>query len=129
MYHSLAPPQSLPSQKKAWLPNKVWLSGGRVVINKRTQYAHLHKGKVHGRGFFMDRRALIRGRRYNANFWMTNSWLPQWPAQQHPFSWLIERFWPVPTWPEDWRAYLGPIRASGAAAGEVAARPDELQPQ
>jgi len=84
---------------------------------------------VHGRGFFMDRRALIRGRRYNANFWMTNSWLPQWPAQQHPFEWLIERFWPVPTWPEDWRAYLGPIRASGAAAGEVAARPDELQPQ
>lgn len=30
---------------------KTWLGGGRVVVNKKTWYAHLHKGKTYGRGY------------------------------------------------------------------------------
>jgi len=81
------------------LGNKVWLSGGRVVINKKTSYCHWHKGKEHGRGYFLDRRRLIRGRRYHIDYWMNDKW----PKQIHPYSWLIDKFWPVPTWPENWK--------------------------
>ena len=111
------------------LGNKVWLSGGRVVVNKGTQYAHLHKGQQYGRGFFLDRRLMVRGREHHARFFLSNAWLPQWPTQVHPYEWLIDHFWPVPTWTETWRedvrAYLGSVSASGAAAGEMAAGPDE----
>ena len=30
---------------------KAWLSGGRVIRNKKTWYAHLHKGRQYGRGY------------------------------------------------------------------------------
>lgn len=75
---------------------KIWLSGGRVVINKHTWYAHLHKGKEFGRGYFIDKREFGRGSRYCIWFWMTNQ---QFPGQIRDFKWLIEKFWPVPTWP------------------------------
>ena len=90
------------------LGNKVWLSGGKVMVNKNTQYAHWHKGKENGRGYFIDRRGLQRGREYNTKFWMTNQWLPQWPKQEHPFEWLIDYFWPVPTWEPNWRETENP---------------------
>jgi glycosyltransferase involved in cell wall biosynthesis len=96
-----------PLQSEGWgtfvlepeeLGNKVWLSGGRVIINKKTQYAHWHKGK-NGRGYFIDRRGLLHGREFNIDYWMNNRWL----KAIHPFSWLIDKFWPVPTWPTDWK--------------------------
>lgn len=89
------------------LGNKVWLSGGKVMINKKLWYAHWHKGKEHGRGYFIDRRNLIRGRVFNVDFWMNNKWIPDWPKQEHPFEWLIEHFWPVPGWPNDWKKING----------------------
>jgi len=85
------------------LGNKVWLSGGKVMVNKKCWYAHLHKGKANGRGYFMDRRELIRGRRYHTEFFMNNKWLSYWPKRVHRYDWLIDHFWPVPTWPENWQ--------------------------
>jgi glycosyltransferase involved in cell wall biosynthesis len=77
---------------------KAWLSGGRVMVNKKTWYAHLHKGKVFGRGYFIDNRDLIRGNN-NIKKWLTNE---AWPGKQTlPLSWLIERFWPMPTWNDE----------------------------
>jgi len=35
---------------------KCWLSGGRVIRNKKTWYAHLHKGKKYGRGWPLRKR-------------------------------------------------------------------------
>lgn len=84
------------------LGNKVWLSGGRVIINKKTQYAHWHKGKENGRGYFINRRELIRGRRYHIDYWMNDRWM-QSGKQVRPYSWLIDHFWPVPGWPENWK--------------------------
>lgn len=75
--------------------NKVWLSGGRVVINKKTWYAHLHKGKEYGRGYFIDKRHMSRGSRYCVWYWMNNAWADR----QHDLRWLVEKFWPVPSWP------------------------------
>jgi len=78
---------------------KTWLGGGEVKINKRCWYAHLHKGKKYGRGYFLSKRSWHDGARYSADFWVNN----RWPERKHDFEWLLERFWPVPTWPEDWR--------------------------
>jgi glycosyltransferase involved in cell wall biosynthesis len=83
---------------------KYWLKGGQVKVNKNTWYAHLFKNlnyytniaKVRDRGYKKDILA-------NAGWeWTTKHWLNnEEKGIIHPFSWLLEKFWPVPTWPED----------------------------
>lgn len=88
---------------------KAWLSGGRVMTNKLAWYAHLHKGKTHGRGYRLDGSWLEIGASYTRR-WLTNS---AWgPKQTLPFEWLIERFWPLPGWPADWRDQIGRLAAA-----------------
>jgi SAM-dependent methyltransferase/glycosyltransferase involved in cell wall biosynthesis len=74
---------------------KCWLSGGRVITNKKTWYAHLHKTK--GRGYSLEGNQIEKGAAYTKR-WLTNT---AWHKQTLPFTWLIEKFWPVPNWPED----------------------------
>jgi hypothetical protein len=76
---------------------KCWLSGGRGVINKNATYWHLHKGRKYGRGYRLAESELVQG----ANF--TKRWLVDaaWDKQTLPLRWLIEKFAPMPTWPED----------------------------
>lgn len=76
---------------------KTWLGGGAVKVNKNTFYAHLHKGSTFGRGYKVSKSSWDRGLKYSADLWVNN----RWPGRIHDFSWLVERFWPVPTWPED----------------------------
>jgi hypothetical protein len=76
---------------------KTWLSGGKEMVNKKTWYAHLHKGKQWGRGYPIGKGELERGNAYSVDYWMNN----RWPNRIHDIEWLVERFWPVPTWPED----------------------------
>lgn len=80
--------------------NKTWLGGGRVVINKKNGiwYAHLHKGSKHGRMYPQDGKEVNEGKKYSAWYWMTN----QWEGRKYDFEWLIEKFWPIPTWDEHW---------------------------
>lgn len=81
---------------------KSWLSGGKVMVNKKVWYAHLHKGKKYGRGYNLDHGQLPIGARYTKK-WMINQ---AWDKQTIPFHELIERFWPLPGWPEDWKDQL-----------------------
>lgn len=67
------------------------------MVNKRTFYAHLYKGRKHGRGYSFDGARQAEGKALCMDFWMRD----RWPARVHDLRWLIERFWPVPTWPED----------------------------
>jgi|TARA_Y100000034_G_scaffold19875_1_gene22599 glycosyltransferase involved in cell wall biosynthesis len=87
---------------------KTWLSGGRVVRNKKTWYAHLHKGKKYGRGYNLDEKQLRKGATA-VNRWMVDY---KWHKQIHPFEWLIEKFMPVPTWPEDRDLWKPKVRKS-----------------
>jgi glycosyltransferase involved in cell wall biosynthesis len=87
------------SQEPQEIGNKTWLGGGRLVVNKKTWYAHLHKGTRYGRGYFMSKAEVVSGHGYSARYWMEN----QWPDRVHDIEWLIDKFWPVPTWPEDWQ--------------------------
>ena len=34
-----------------------------------------------------------------ANYWMRNKW----GERKHDIDWFIEKFMPMPTWPENWR--------------------------
>jgi hypothetical protein len=85
---------------------KTWLSGGRVVVNKNTHYAHLHKGKQYGTGYGFSNQKWRewaeekeRARLFCVDHWMNN----RWEERKHDIDWLIDKFWPVPGWPEDWR--------------------------
>ena len=85
---------------------KVWLSGGKVMVNKKTWYAHLWKGEGYRRlhmermGFAYTRVGMKerkKGNAYSIDYWFNN----RWPERIHDLSWLVDRFWPVPSWPED----------------------------
>jgi len=47
----------------------------------------------------MSMQDINRSYLWTANHWMRN----RWPQAVHKLEWLIDRFWPVPTWPENWR--------------------------
>jgi glycosyltransferase involved in cell wall biosynthesis len=78
---------------------KTWLSGGRVIVNKTVWYAHLRKGRRWGRMYFMDKHKVNNGHRYSADYWINN----RWPKQTRKFEWIIDKFWPVPSWSENWK--------------------------
>jgi len=77
---------------------KSWLGGGKVMVNKKTWYAHMHQ-EVQDKGFHMGFREAKPTYLYTANYWMGNHW----GDRIHDLSWLIEKFWPIPTWPDDWK--------------------------
>ena len=71
---------------------KAWLSGGRVIRNKNTWYAHWYKGKH--RGYSLKQDVTVE-----RNFVM--NWMEMkkaWEKQTIPIAWLIDRFSPVPGW-------------------------------
>jgi len=76
---------------------RTWLGGGRLIVNKKTWYAHLHKGKQYGRGYFIAKAETTAGNAYSVDYWMNN----RWEDRIHDIAWLVEKFWPVPGWPED----------------------------
>ncbi|OGH53153.1 MAG: hypothetical protein A3G15_02180 [Candidatus Levybacteria bacterium RIFCSPLOWO2_12_FULL_40_10] len=79
---------------------KYWLKGSQVKIIKKTWYAHLTKMKRHYQaGLFTKKHKnnLAKNRTWASKHWMNN----EEQGLINPISWLIEKFWPVPTWPED----------------------------
>lgn len=74
--------------------NKAWLSGGRVVTNKKTWYAHWHKDR---RGYSLDDAENTKAIEFSRK-WLNDA--SGWKKQTKPFSWLIDHFNP-PGW-EDW---------------------------
>lgn len=94
------------------ISNKAWLSGGRVVVNKKTWYAHLHKGKKYGTGYGFTTKQWEKwaelhekGRQFCIDYWMTTQ------DYEHDFEWLLNKFWnfagsKIPTWPENWKEQI-----------------------
>jgi hypothetical protein len=85
---------------------KCWLSGGEVKINKKTWYAHWHKGKkpdgTNVRNYYLDKRELVKTNEY-VNRWMKEK---VWHKQIHDFQWLLDKFKPVPGWVDDWSIHV-----------------------
>ena len=75
---------------------KAWLSGGRVMVNKKTWYAHLHKGSKYGRGYSIGgEQRPIASKAMRA--WVKNN---AWDKQTIDFSSLVEYF-KFPEWTEE----------------------------
>jgi|SRR3989344_220170 len=88
--------------------NRTWLGGGRCVVNKKTWYAHLHKGS-RGKNYGFSNAQYTKfyenkefGRKNCIDYWINNKWA----ERKYDFDWLIEKFWPVPGWPENWKEQL-----------------------
>lgn len=78
---------------------KTWLSGGRVVVNHLTWYAHLFRTQGKDFGFPYENKTGPEAKRLVREKFFDNKW----EGQIYPLSWLLERFWPVPGWSEDAR--------------------------
>lgn len=72
---------------------KTWLSGGRVIINKKTWYAHLFRTQGGDFGFPYPNPGIQKAREYSRELWFKNKW----DKAIHPLSWLIDKFNP-PGW-------------------------------
>lgn len=88
------------------LSNTVWLSGGRVVVDKGSWYAHFHKGR-RGKGYGFSREQYRKfmadkekARRYAMGYWLTTK------DFKYDWEWLMDKFHPVPTWPENWKEQI-----------------------
>lgn len=77
---------------------KTRLHGGRVITNKNTYYAHLHKGPIYGRMYYMPRQQTRECNAYSYDYWVNK--------HKDLFIKTIEQFWPLPNWPENWREQL-----------------------
>lgn len=88
------------AQEAQEIGNKTWLGGGAVKVNKKTWYAHLHKGRHYGRMYRFSDTENVRGVNWSAEYWMNN----RWPGKIHDIAWLVnEKFPGMPTWPADWQ--------------------------
>jgi len=83
---------------------KYWLGGGSIKVNKLTWYAHLFKNSRYYKevGGVNSWKHKVNIKSKGSWEWATKHWLSgKEPNMIHKFPWLVEKFWPVPTWPED----------------------------
>ncbi|KKR67207.1 MAG: hypothetical protein UU10_C0051G0005 [Parcubacteria group bacterium GW2011_GWF1_40_6] len=75
---------------------KTWLSGGRVLVNHKTWYAHMFRTQGGDFGFpYPQPSGEVAKTKQGVQdlFWGN-----KWDRAMHPLSWLVGRFWPVPGW-------------------------------
>ena len=78
---------------------KTWLSGGKVLVNHKTWYAHMFRTQGGDFGFPWPTsgRAVRETKKKTWEMFFGN----RWPLQKKPVSWLVERFWPVKGWTDE----------------------------
>jgi hypothetical protein len=77
---------------------KSWLSGGRVVVNKKTWFSHMFRtqGGDFGFPYPQSGRQVEHARKYSKELFREGKW----KGMKYPLSWLIKKFAPVPGWDE-----------------------------
>src|SRR3990167_503640 len=78
---------------------KTWLSGGRVLVNHSTWYAHLFRTQGGDFGFPWS----LSGKdvKKTKNNVRDLFWENKWSKQKYTLKWLIKKFWPVNGWTEE----------------------------
>jgi hypothetical protein len=78
---------------------KTWLSGGQVLVNHNTWYAHMFRtqGGDFGFPYPMSPKDQDKAKSFARDLFFNNKW----DKQIHPLSWLVEKFWPVKGWTEE----------------------------
>jgi cephalosporin hydroxylase len=72
---------------------KAWLSGGRLVVNKKTWFAHWFRGSDGGFPYKIHQSDVDKARQRAENLWLNDKW----ELQKRPFKWMLEKFNP-PSW-------------------------------
>ncbi|OGH16352.1 MAG: hypothetical protein A3C30_03165 [Candidatus Levybacteria bacterium RIFCSPHIGHO2_02_FULL_40_18] len=75
---------------------KTWLSGGRVLVNHKTWYAHMFRtqGGDFGFPYPISGSDQKKAKEFAKDLFFNNKWY----KQIRPLSWLVEKFWPVKGW-------------------------------
>lgn len=75
---------------------KAWLSGGRMVVNKKTWFAHMFRtqGGDFGFPYKIRGREQEKAREYSRDLWGND----RWPMAKRTLQWMIDKFAPVPDW-------------------------------
>lgn len=78
---------------------KTWLSGGKLMINKKTWYSHMFRtqGGDFGFPYPLSGNDVDKARNYSRDLWMNNKW----SKAKHTLEWLLDKFYPVPDWHSD----------------------------
>ena len=78
---------------------KTWLSGGRVLINHLTWYAHLFRtqGGDFGFPYPLSGNQVSKAKKIARETFFEGKF----EKQIKPLSWLVEKFWPVPGWKDE----------------------------
>lgn len=77
---------------------KTWLSGGQVVANLNTWYAHMFRTNNFGGFPYSNPESLIeKNRELSRELFQRNKW----PLAIHTFEWLLDKFKPVPGWHDE----------------------------
>jgi cephalosporin hydroxylase/glycosyltransferase involved in cell wall biosynthesis len=71
---------------------KAWLSGGKLIVNKKTWFAHWFRGDV-GFPYTITGHEVSVARRHSMDLWLNNKW----EKQVRGFDWVLNKFQP-PTW-------------------------------
>lgn len=77
---------------------KTWLSGGQVLVNHRTWYAHMFRTQGGDFSFpWNNRESIVQKTKKNVRdlFWEN-----KWPKKKRTLTWLVNKFWPVKGWTE-----------------------------
>ena len=75
---------------------KSFTSGGRLVVNKKTWFSHMFRtqGGDFRFPYHQSGNQVSHAKKYSQDLWKNNKW----PNQVYPLSWLLEKFWPIPSW-------------------------------
>jgi len=76
------------TQEPVELSLKTWLSGGKVMVNKTTWYAHKHRKYARTYAGLTNSQEVKDGNKYSRDFWLNN----RWEERLHDIKWLMERF-------------------------------------
>ena len=75
---------------------KTWLSGGELLVNKKTWFSHLFRTQA-GFGFPYPNPGVNAARKRSRDLWLENTW----PKALHPLSWMLRKFYPIPEWSDE----------------------------
>jgi glycosyltransferase involved in cell wall biosynthesis len=84
---------------------KAWLSGGAMMTNKKTWFAHMFRtqGGDFGFPYPISGKQVSKARKHSKDMWRNSKW----KGEKYPLSWLIQKFWPIPGWSEEDLKKLG----------------------
>jgi hypothetical protein len=83
---------------------KTWLTGGKVMVNHKTWYAHLFRTQGGDFGFPYEQsgKQIGKAKNYARELFFEQKWNhPKWDKKNFPLSKLVTKFWPVKGWTDE----------------------------